>query len=128
MSDHPAASNIATELAKERNRLAAERTLMAWIRSAISMIGFGIGFGAAGNHLAKSEPGPVRIHDLEWVGSAFIMLAVAALFAAVIQNMRMLRRIRSADFVYLEPVPIGLIAAILLLVFGLLGFLWIHLA
>ncbi|MGP1386041.1 MAG: YidH family protein [Thainema sp.] len=30
------------ELAKERNRAAAERTLMAWIQSSVVLIGFGI--------------------------------------------------------------------------------------
>ncbi|MDH3688726.1 MAG: DUF202 domain-containing protein [Gammaproteobacteria bacterium] len=126
MSSQSTGTSTATELARERNREAAERTLLAWIRTTISMIGFGIGFGAAGNYLAKSGPEPTRIHDLEWVGSAFILLGVVALFAAVIQNVRLLKRIRGADFVYLESFPMGLITAILMLVFGLLGFLYIH--
>lgn len=33
-----------TKLAAERNRLALERTLMAWVRTAISLITFGYGF------------------------------------------------------------------------------------
>ena len=31
------------ELARERNRAAADRTLLAWIRTALSLIGFGFG-------------------------------------------------------------------------------------
>ena len=45
MTDKPVAVNLANELAKERNRAAAERTLMAWIRTALSLIGFGFGIG-----------------------------------------------------------------------------------
>ena len=45
MSDKPVAPNLANELARERNREAAERTLMAWIRTALSLIGFGFGIG-----------------------------------------------------------------------------------
>ena len=45
MSDKPVAQNLANELARERNREAAERTLMAWIRTALSLIGFGFGIG-----------------------------------------------------------------------------------
>jgi uncharacterized membrane protein YidH (DUF202 family) len=40
-------TNIATELARERTREAADRTLMAWIRTSLSLIGFG--FGIAGS-------------------------------------------------------------------------------
>ena len=32
-----------TQLARERNREAADRTLMAWIWTALSLIGFGFG-------------------------------------------------------------------------------------
>ncbi|WP_416244525.1 YidH family protein [Crocosphaera sp. XPORK-15E] len=32
-----------TELAKYRSRAAADRTLMAWIRTSLSLIGFGFG-------------------------------------------------------------------------------------
>jgi putative membrane protein len=45
MNDRPTAKSVANELARERNREAAERTLMAWIRTALSLIGFGFGIG-----------------------------------------------------------------------------------
>jgi putative membrane protein len=43
MSEQPPSVNITNELAKERNREAAERTLMAWIRTSLSLISFGFG-------------------------------------------------------------------------------------
>ena len=116
-----------TALAKERNREAAERTLMAWIRTSISMIGFGIGFGVAGDYLQNETAKPTRVHDLEFVGSAFILLAVISLFAAVVQNVRLNRRIKNDDFRYLQPFPVGLITGILILFFGFLGLVWINL-
>lgn len=35
--------NLTDKLARRRNRDAAERTLMAWIRTCLSLIGFGFG-------------------------------------------------------------------------------------
>ncbi|MEM8779238.1 MAG: DUF202 domain-containing protein [Cyanobacteria bacterium P01_G01_bin.49] len=40
---HPP-TNDTTELAKERNRAAAERTLTSWIQNCLTIIGFGIAF------------------------------------------------------------------------------------
>jgi uncharacterized membrane protein YidH (DUF202 family) len=40
-------TDISSELARERTRQAADRTLMAWIRTSLSLIGFG--FGIAGS-------------------------------------------------------------------------------
>ncbi len=120
-------ANERTALAKERNREAAERTLMAWIRTSISMIGFGIGFGAAGDYLKDQSSKPIRIHDLEFVGSAFIILAVVSLAAALIQNMRVNRRIKGDASRYVELLPIALVTGMLTLFFGFLGLLWVNL-
>ncbi len=40
-----------TELAKERNRIAADRTLLAWVRTSISFIGMGFGISQILNFL-----------------------------------------------------------------------------
>ena len=36
-------TNLTNELARERSPQAADRTLMAWVRTALSLIGFGFG-------------------------------------------------------------------------------------
>src|SRR5215475_12724896 len=76
MTDKPVAANIANELARERNREAADRTLMAWIRTALSLIGFGFGIGklapyldTAGLHPAHDPP-----HTSLIFGTSFIVV------------------------------------------------------
>ncbi len=43
MNENTQKPKVATELARERSRQAADRTLMAWVRTALSLIGFGFG-------------------------------------------------------------------------------------
>jgi putative membrane protein len=43
MSENMNKTITTNELACERNRPAADRTLMAWLRTALAMIGFGFG-------------------------------------------------------------------------------------
>ena len=72
-----------TELAGERTRWAADRTLwaadrtfIAWLRTAISMIGFGVGIGKAGDILEGYGYELDSIHGLQVIGLAFVTLAV----------------------------------------------------
>ena len=129
MSDRPRASNLANELAKERNREAAERTLMAWIRTALSLIGFGFGIGkldaylqGAGLHTRFDLP-----HSTLIFGASFIVVGVLGLLAAIVQHARILKRLSQPNFAYNAMRPIAMtVAAVLMLigVFGLTAILW----
>ena len=121
------ATNTTTELARERNRAATDRTLMAWIRTSLSLIGFGFGAGKVGDYLASTGRELDAYGSVRALGGSFISIGVLALFAAVIQHVRLLKRLEQKDFVYLAPWPIGLITAILLLVIGLFAFVAIFL-
>ena len=123
MSGSPATRNAATELTKERNRLAADRTLMAWIRTALSLIGFGFGIGKVYEYLKS-----VGIHDTVdpirstlIFGSSFIGLGMLALIAAVIQHTRILQRLEAPDYAYNAMRPITVTVAIMLLMIGAFG-------
>ena len=128
MTDTPTPLNISNELAKERNRAAAERTLMAWIRTALSLIGFGFGIGklsaymeAAGLH--RHDPA----HTSLIFGSSFIVVGILGLLAAIVQHARILKRLSRPDFAYNAMRPIAMtVAAVLMLigVFGLTAILW----
>jgi len=129
MSAPTSSGNIATELAKERNRAAADRTLNSWIRTSLSLIGFG--FGISKIHASLESMGvhgpsdPVRSSLL--VGGSFIMLGMLALLAAVIQHLRILKRLELPDFAYIAMRPISMAVAIILLLIGAFSFIGIFL-
>src|ERR1043165_8959366 len=60
--------------------LAAERTLLAWIRTGIALMGFGFlvaRFGLFLREIAAARPGSVRptSHSI-WIGTALVLLGV----------------------------------------------------
>ena len=112
-----------TELARERSREAARRTLMAWVRTSLTLIGFGFGFGKFHAYLQtaglreKIDP----IHSTLIFALSFIAIAVLGLFAAILQHWRVLRRLEGGHFVYAPSWPLETITAVLLFVMGLFG-------
>lgn len=129
MTDKPATANIANELARERNREAAERTLMAWIRTALSLIGFGFGIGKLEAYLGAVDRHRSidPIHTTLIFGASFIVVGIFGLLAAIVQHARILKRLTRPDFAYNAMRPIAMtVAAMLILigVFGLVAILW----
>jgi putative membrane protein len=92
--------NLTNELAKQRNRDAAERTLMAWIRTCLSLISFGFGLDKIVAAI-RSQDGAVGHAGLgvRLVSMAFVLTGMAAMAAATLQHRRDLRRLNSDAFV-----------------------------
>jgi putative membrane protein len=89
-----------TQLALQRSFLATERTLMAWIRTSISMIGFGFTLAKLFQSLADSNVlirGPAgEVWTAEGVGMLLISLGTFALVVAVFDHHRELKQLRAA--------------------------------
>jgi putative membrane protein len=117
-------TNLANELAKERNRAAYDRTLMAWIRTAISLIGFGFAIAKSYEYIHMDEMEKTgrfidQIHAPLWFGMSFIVLGMLCILGGVIQYAEVVKRIQSAQFTYGEPRPLAKIVALILLIIGI---------
>lgn len=120
-------SNPQAELAKERNRAAAERTLMAWIRTCLSLISFGFGIEtivSAIRSVVGDDVNPVRLSRL--LGLSFIALGTYAMLSAVIEHHQELQHIqRDQEYYYTPRRSLGLTVALALVTIGILAFLGI---
>ena len=113
---------ITDELAKERNRAAAERTLMAWIRTSLSLISFGFGLDkiiAAIRSSASGGPAHAQL-SVRLVAVSFVITGILAVVAATVQHRRVILRLRRQDYTYREEPSIALATAVLLTLIGLL--------
>jgi putative membrane protein len=124
MDENTPQPNLANELARERSRQATDRTLMAWVRTALSLIGFGFGiaqfrdlFAQAGGAGRSAEQG----NSAFIFGLSFIILGIAGLSAATFQHWRILEQIKRNRFEFTGFLPLVLITAITLITIGLFG-------
>jgi putative membrane protein len=82
--------------------LAAERTLLAWIRSGLSMMGFGFLVAKFGLFLREiillqgNEPAETPRWSV-WIGAAMVVLGAIVNFAAGIEHWRFLRYHKSVS-------------------------------
>ncbi len=112
------------ELAKERNREAADRTLLAWIRTSLALIAFGFGIDRivevvrSGTHQTSSGLTP-------FVGLSFMALGVYAVWSASIAYRRELRMLAEGRYRYDPRRSYTLHVAVVLAIVGAVGFIGI---
>jgi len=108
-----------TMLAMKRNLLAGERTLMAWIRTSISMIGFGFTLAKLFQALADKNiliKGPAgRTWSAEGVGMSLITLGTFALVFAIFDHRRELKLLRAAGLESRFSLPLAVASVLAIL-------------
>jgi putative membrane protein len=104
---------------------AAERTLLAWVRTGLAMMGFGFvvaRFGLFLRELAAVQDGSPqhRLGISLWVGTTLVILGVAVEVAAAIKHWYTIRRLEQGQPLRFSPWSLGMIVAFLLGLVGLL--------
>lgn len=119
--------NMTNELAKERNRAAAERTLMAWVRTSLSLLSFGIGIdriiSAINQAFTSTKIDPYNLSRT--IGLSFIIIGTVSLIVAVLSHHRSLEKLDQEYFVYTSEISLGSIVAIALIMLGTFAFIGI---
>lgn len=120
-------TNTSTELAKTRNRAAAERTTLAWIRTALTLISFGFGLdqvvsairsvGIEDHHSGQT--------DLQLMAMAFIGVGIFTLLIALQQHKKELTRLKSDTYHYRDEPSLSIATATAVLVIGVMAFLFL---
>ena len=104
--------------------LAAERTFLAWIRTGLSLMGFGFVVARFGLFLREMEfsQHPLSLHSAKftlWVGTALIVIGVAVNLLSAMQHIQFVRAVKSSVEPVERPATMAVVIAIVLAITGL---------
>ena len=103
---------------------AAERTFLAWIRTGLSLMGFGFVVARFGLFLlqsaAASHTSAVKSYGFSiWVGTAMVLLGVFVNLTSAIRHIRIISGLNRGDDVTGRPSYIAVGVAMMLVIVGL---------
>lgn len=114
-------TSLVNELARERNREAADRTLLAWIRTSLAMISLGFGIERLGQAALAFDGRMVGFSPIKtrFFGAALIALGIAATLAGMWEHKRVLEVVSRDDYRYADRPPLARYMGIALVIVGL---------
>ena len=118
------------ELAKERNRAAAERTMTAWIQNCLTLIGFGFAIDQIFQALQQKFPDrnpSLTIQSTHHISLILIALGIGLLVIAMIQHYLEVQSIKRDDYFFSPSHSLNLVVVLAIITFGLISLLIIFL-
>jgi putative membrane protein len=112
--------NEATRLAIKRTQLGAERTLMAWIRTAFSMISFGFTIGKFLSYLHDKEADGSMPENGGWLPRLLVMIGLVSLLIGAVEFRRNMKELSQTLGETYRVSSVGIIAG-LVAILGLLA-------
>jgi putative membrane protein len=107
--------------------LAAERTLLAWVRTGLALMGFGFVVARFGLFLRATEafhslatPAPPLRGASQWVGITLVVLGVAVNGWAALAHRRVVARLDRGEPIRSSAGALGIVVALVLAALGLL--------
>ena len=114
-------SVVTTELARERNREAADRTLLAWIRTSLAMVSLGFGIERFGQAAVSLDGGGFSPLKTRFYGATLMALGIVATLAGMWEHRLVLRAVSRDDYRYSDRPPIARWLGAGLVVVGIAG-------
>jgi putative membrane protein len=125
MSDAPLPPpvNTTNELARERNRAAAERTLNAWTRICLGLIGFGVAYEQITRSLGQQRAPAVILAapNPALVGMGFVGMGLLVLGLALVQHRLTLSALEQQGDVLLSIKTLNRWAVVAVVLVGMAG-------
>jgi putative membrane protein len=114
-------AEVSTELARERNREAADRTLLAWIRTSLAMVSLGFGIERFGQAAMSLDGGGFSPLKTRFYGATLMALGIVATLAGMWEHRLVLRAVSKDDYRYSDRPPIARWLGAGLIVVGIAG-------
>lgn len=108
--------NPQVELAKRRNRIAADRTLLSWVRTSLTLIGIGFGTDKVVEALLGSSGEVSQLMKFaHLLGLALVGLGTYAVFSAAVDYHKELNKLQQENYFYTPRHSLSTTVAIVLI-------------
>jgi putative membrane protein len=122
MEEEREGTNIVRDLARfalVRTAFSSERSLMAWIRTSVSLYTFGFSIATFAGHLQQRSESAWFLPNVRRLSLVFICLGILSLMLAAVEHVSRLRRMKELGLPRISRNSLPMVASVLLLAIGL---------